>query len=445
MISPLVRGFRGGDGRTAASPLELSGPVPGVDLKAVGLLLAPPALTGEFYPLSLWRGVERLPMRPFTPAAHPGGLRAAFAESVRALTADAEVIGVALSGGLDSLAVLLHVCETAGSRSVVAFTGDHRDDRGGSCVPVVQKLLADLRLSDRVRLVVVDPERHRAEPPWSATGPRLDAAPEINAGLSALAADLGVEVLLSGVGSDELLGVPRYATVEIARYHGARAALRYLRDVGRAGPGAAGEAAAILARVAPANVSGRAYWATNWPEWTNPTASAVLEEPYRQHATDWGRAWVEGRTTNHAQRRRSWAQADAFDAFWPHEVIGSAGHVREASPFLTEGFLAAAFAVPLAARYRPDLQTAYWRCKSLVLSLMPNQVLPALPRQKSYYTAALAGEAAHLDASAPLRVVECGLINRARLAEETDTALLLAVSAVEQWLIGAERIGARLT
>ncbi|MEW1640408.1 asparagine synthase-related protein [Streptomyces sp. NPDC093801] len=384
-------------------------------------------------------------MRPFAPAAHPQGLRAAFGDSVRALTADAEVIGVALSGGLDSLAVLLHVCEIAGSRPVIAFTGDYQDDRGRSCVAMVRRLLADLRLGDRVRLVAVDPERHRAAPPWSPTGPRLDAAPETNAGLSALAADLGVGVLLSGVGSDELLGVPRYATAEIAHHHGARAALRYLRDVGRAGPGVAGEAAAILARAFPASVSGQAYWATNWPEWAKPTASEVLAEPYRQHATDWGRAWVERRIANHARRQRSWAQADAFDAFWPHEVIGAAGQVREASPFLTEGFLAAAFAVPLAARYRPDLPTAYWRCKSLVLSLMPDQVLSALPRQKSYFTAALAGEAAHLDASAPLLTVECGLIDRARLAKETDTAMLLAVSAVEQWLIGAEQIGAQLT
>ncbi|MET9607096.1 asparagine synthase-related protein [Streptomyces sp. NPDC006512] len=384
-------------------------------------------------------------MRPFAPAAHPGGLRAAFADSVRALTADAEVIGVALSGGLDSLAVLLHVCETAGGRPVIAFTGDHRDDKGQSCVPMVRKLLADLRLTERVRFIAVDPERHRAEPQWSPTGPRLDAAPEINAGLAALAADLGVGVLLSGVGSDELLAVPRYATAEIARRYGMRAALRYLRDVGHAGPGAAGEAAALLARVAPASISGRAYWATNWPEWTNPTASDVLAAPYRQYASDWGRAWVEGRIRDHARREHSWAQADAFDAFWPHEVIGSAGQVREASPFLTEEFLTAAFAIPLAARYRPDLPTAYWRCKSLVLSLMPAHVQPALPRQKSYFTAALAGEAAQLDAGAPLLAAECGLIDRARLAQETDTALLLAVSAVEQWLIGAERIGAQLS
>lgn len=444
MSSPLVRGFRGGDGRTAASPLDVSGPVPGVDLHAVGLLLAPPALTGEFYPLSLWRGVERLPMRPVVPVPHPGGLRAAFAESVRALTAEADTIGVALSGGLDSLATLLHVCEAAEGRRVIAFTGDHNDDQGRSCVPVVKRLLSDLDLSGRVELVVIDPARHRAEPRWSPMGPRLDSLPEVNAALSETAARLGVGVLLSGVGSDELLGVPRYATAEIARRHGARAAWRYLRDVGISGPGTVGEAAAALARLAPAGASARAYWALNWPEWTGPTASPALAEPYRQHATAWGRAWAEERITSHAAVGRSWAEADAHDAFWPHEVIGPAGPVPEASPFLTEGFLSAAFAVPLADRYRSEAPTAYWRCKWLVLSLMPRHALAALPRRKSYFTAALAGEAAALDARAPLLAVECGLIDRAALDREKDTAFLLALSAVEQWLLGAAERGAAI-
>ncbi|GGT54734.1 hypothetical protein GCM10010271_68250 [Streptomyces kurssanovii] len=54
MISPLVRAFGDGSGRVAVDPLSLLGPAPGVDLDAVALLLAPPALTGEFYPVSLW-------------------------------------------------------------------------------------------------------------------------------------------------------------------------------------------------------------------------------------------------------------------------------------------------------------------------------------------------------------------------------------------------------
>ncbi|GGT54741.1 hypothetical protein GCM10010271_68260 [Streptomyces kurssanovii] len=155
-------------------------------------------------------------MPAIVPAAHPEGLRAAFTESVRWLTKDCDTIGVAVSGGLDSLMTLVHVYEVADGRRVIAFTADMRDDRGGSCVPVVSGLLADLGLAD-VDLEVIDPGRHAAEPRWSALGPRLDARPDLNAAMNERAAERGAGVLLSGCGSDELLGVPRYATVPIAR------------------------------------------------------------------------------------------------------------------------------------------------------------------------------------------------------------------------------------
>jgi asparagine synthase (glutamine-hydrolysing) len=52
---------------------------------------------------------------------------------------------------------------------------------------------------------VIDPARHHAEPVCSAVGPRLDARPDLNAAMAQRAQDRGVDVLLSGDGSDELL------------------------------------------------------------------------------------------------------------------------------------------------------------------------------------------------------------------------------------------------
>ncbi|MET7718475.1 asparagine synthase-related protein [Streptomyces sp. NPDC005407] len=441
MISSLVRAFGDGAGRSAVDPLVLLGPAPGVDLDAVALLLAPPALTGEFYPLSMWHGVDRLPMRPVVPVPHPGGLRAAFTESVREVAEHAETIGVSVSGGLDSLMTLVHAHAVADGRRVIAFTADMTDDEGRSCVPVVARLLRDLGLSD-IELEVIDPEHHWAEPRWSPYGPRLDARPDLNAAMAQRAATRQVDVLLSGDGSDELLGVPRYATTAIAHRHGLRAARRYAADVARSGPGLLGETLAAFARYAPARMRAAGYWAANWPEWTSITAPALLAEPYRSHATAWGRTWVAERIADHAQRGRTWADADMHDAFYPHETIPAAGPVPEASPFLTDRFVAAAFAVPLADRYRADLPTGYWRCKSLVLSLLPPGMLRHLPRHKQYFSAALGEQARTLDPSAPLLSVECGLIDRAALRGETDPAALLALSAVEQWLLGAIERGA---
>jgi hypothetical protein len=124
------------------------------------------------------------------------------------------VIGVLVSGGLDSLAVLVNVLTVAAGRRVVAFTTDLTDDAGQSAAPVVRRLLTDLELA--AELVILDPARDRAEPVWSAVGPRLDALPEVNAGAARRAVELGVDVLLSGDGADELLGVPPHELIPAA-------------------------------------------------------------------------------------------------------------------------------------------------------------------------------------------------------------------------------------
>jgi len=80
------------------------------------------------------------------PQARPGSLPVAFTAAVAELTAAAETIGVLVSGGLDSLAVLVHALRVADGRRVVALTTDLVDDAGGSTVAVVARLLTCLRL-----------------------------------------------------------------------------------------------------------------------------------------------------------------------------------------------------------------------------------------------------------------------------------------------------------
>lgn len=61
--------------------MELAGPTPTVDLTALGLLLAPPALLGEFIPRALWLNVDRI--EPALPRAQPGSLPRAFRQPLR--------------------------------------------------------------------------------------------------------------------------------------------------------------------------------------------------------------------------------------------------------------------------------------------------------------------------------------------------------------------------
>ncbi|MFI9724671.1 asparagine synthase-related protein [Streptomyces sp. NPDC052396] len=443
MIDRLSR-FRDGAGRIADNPLMLAGPVPGVvDLRKVGLMLAPPVTTGEFVPVSFWHGIELEPPEPITPRAHPDGLRAAFTEAVRDMTAGTDTIGVMVSGGLDSLAVLVHACDIAEGRRVIAFVIEMTDDLGGSSAAEVHRLIRAFDLD--IELVVLDPHHDRAEPVWSPAGPHLHGLPEVNAAAAERAADLGVDLILSGDGSDELLGVPRYATAAIARRHGIPAAVRYAHDAASSGPGLFGEAAAVLSRLLPARTTASLYWAVNWPDdWCDPVAPAVLAEPYRTEATAWAKQWVSDHVVAHATTRRTWSVADAYDALFPHTALLPAGNIEEGSPFLHPSFLAAALALPLGDRYQAALPTRYWRCKAQVINLFPQNKVKALPRQKQYFSTALTDQAATLDTAKPLVAVEVGLIDPDQLRHETNTSVLLFVAAIERWLAGALRHGAQI-
>jgi asparagine synthase (glutamine-hydrolysing) len=431
MLSQLYPQYRGPDGQLFADPLAAAGPQPHVNLAEVARLFSGVGLTGEFLPGSLWQGVALVWPAP---VARPAGvpLVEVFSGVVQDLCAEAETIGISLSGGLDSLAVLVHVAHLRPARRTIAFVADLEDDGSERAALAVAKLLADLGLD--IELVVVDPAAATAVPAWSPCGPRFDALPRVNATVAELAAERGVEVLLSGNGADELLAAPSYATAETARCWGLRGARRYVADLARTRQGRWGELAAVLARVLPAGLSARAYWAANWPDLCRPTTSPCLAEPYRPAALAWAEEWVQARLAEHADARRSWTAADILDTFWPRGLIPAAGTVPEASPFLHPDFVAAAFALPAAERYDPHAASAYHRIKAQVIGLYPPELRPALPNAKRYYTRALA-EVASTNRTVPIATA-AGLLDPDAVVANRDTMTGLTVAAVESWLAG---------
>lgn len=420
----------------------VAGADPVVDLFALALLFAPPVLAGEFMPRCPWQGVHRVPTVAPQPASGVTRktLRTGFRSAVRAAIGDFSVIGVKVSGGLDSLAVLVHVVAVAEGRPVVALCTDLTDDTGVSSRQVVCDLLKALRLD--VELLVIDPTEHSAQPRWFAAGPRLDALPSVNAAAAELAARRGAEVLLSGDGADELFAVPRFAASKLARRCGVRAAARYVVDTAGSSPGWLGELAAPAARLLPPQGRARAYWAMNWPELCEPAAPNVLAERWRHEVTCWARSWVDQQIGGHAAACRDWSAADAHDAFWPHDALPSAGCLPEMSPYLHPDFLPIALGFPLTDRYDAALPTPYWRAKAAVVSLLPGTCQAVLPRRKQYFTAALADAV-----RSPIRAdqsVAAGLLDPRALRVEHDVGTKMTVRAVEVWLDGALEAGARV-
>jgi asparagine synthase (glutamine-hydrolysing) len=332
----------------------------------------------------------------------------------------------------------MHVAALRPARRVTAYSTDLIDDDGVSAVTIVRRLLCDLALD--VDVHVVDPASCTAEPAWWPWGPRADALPAVNARVADLAADAGVDVLLSGDGADELLAVPRFAAASLARAVGPRAACRYLADSRRSGPGVPGETLALVSSLMGPRRRARWYWATNWPQLCRPEASEVVCRPLRQEVLEWARLCIDTSVAEHATQRRTWADADRFDSFWPHSYIPPAGDVPEASPFLHEDVVAAALAGPVTARYDAALPTAYQRCKSAVVSLIPEHARTALPGRKQYFSCALAKAF-----EGPIAVPACaeaGLLDQDRLMVETDTSVRMMAAAVESWLASAVSAGA---
>jgi asparagine synthase (glutamine-hydrolysing) len=257
----------------------------------------------------------------------------------------------------------------------------------------------------------------------------------VNARVNAAAADAGCGVLLSGNGADELLAAGSFAFAEVTGRWGARGACRYLADLAGTEAGWPGEVAAVAARALPARWSAAAYWAANWPRLCRPSVSPVLAAGHHDQARAWAAGWVREQVAGHAQAGRSWAQADWVDTFWPRGFCPAAGGVPEGSPFLHPDLVAAALAVPVAARYDPRPAHAYHRIKPLVVGLFPAQMRAGLPTAKRYYAAALA-RAVTGPLAAPV-AVQAGLLDAAEVAACTDTATRLTVTAVETWLAGA--------
>jgi asparagine synthase (glutamine-hydrolysing) len=95
-------------GRLEDDPRAAAGPAPHVDVSGLARLLTTPVLFGEFAPSSYWRDVD-IVWSPPHPRSDDRPFDVVFGDCVARLCGDAEVVAVALSGGVDSLAVLWHV------------------------------------------------------------------------------------------------------------------------------------------------------------------------------------------------------------------------------------------------------------------------------------------------------------------------------------------------
>lgn len=333
------------NGQRGHDPLALVGDQPTFSLSKLALYLSTPAVIGEFMPDCPWQGVSRVRSSVVWPSVAQScteDIVAQFQQSIRACVGDASTIAVALSGGLDSTAVLYHASKVCQDRRLIAITSDLQDDNGVSCASVAQHLVESLSVPCELRILKSTPEAYRQFPEaqWNAHGPRNDAMPRLNRAMADVAESWGAEVLLTGSGADELLGAVRYLLPSLLCSRRWRDATSYLCDIFRGGGvrRVETELLAIVASRLPAHFASQLYWATSWPELCIIQAPSLLSEQFHVKVEEWSRAWVRDILVLHTQKHRSWAIADAWDALFPLDLLPQAGLIAERDPFLHPAF-----------------------------------------------------------------------------------------------------------
>jgi hypothetical protein len=417
-------------------------------LPKLALELANPALELDAVPGCPWLGVERC--RPVVEwpavAADRAELPDRFRRSVAACLGDSEVVAVALSGGLDSLAVLYHcagLCRREGRR-LVALVDEMLDDQGVPASALAASLIEAFAIDCELHVVGTDPRR-LPPPHWSPAGPRREALPRAFAALIEQAAALGARVVLTGCGADELLQATPFLTAAQLRAGRWQAAWRYAADEALYG-GAVLGLAQLLAMAAPrlpTRTSFALYLAAHYPDVRTPFPGDVLADRYRAHALGYYRAWLERWRERFVAQGRDWVLAAAWDCVFGCDMLESLGPVPHRSPFLEPDFASFALAIPLHERYTPEHRLPYHRYKHLVLSLYPRRLWPLLPEHKHLYRKAIPEYAVRLLQGRRLWCRELGLVrDLPDQALVANPSIACKLAALEEWIDGALERGA---
>lgn len=420
-----------------------------VSAHSIALWMSWPSVLGEFCPVSLAdSAVDCSPAAPW-PEGDPRviDVREPFREAVRSGMAAHETVAVSVSGGLDSLAVLVEAARIAAAdgRRVLAAVTDLTDDSGRSSVPVARRLIDAAGLHDIALHVCAADERPTGQPIWRPQGPDFDALPLINRRLAERVAEAGATVVLGGNGADEVLGAVRYLLGGFVRAGQWPAARSYWSDsVGTHREAYTAEAVAAFSPLLPRRGRAFLYTALEWPELcTQPEAPAILAGHLRDRVSAWSRAWIKDLVRFHTTHHRSWAQAAAWDAVYPLTVLEGAGPIPLSHPFLAPEFLEAVRRLPIARRYDPMLPHAYWRQKAQVIALLPASIRGALPTAKATFRSALAQRYA-AEKTVGATLIGAGILCERRWRTEQDPLLVSRVNALERWTQQAVALGYRI-
>ncbi|MFI6522297.1 asparagine synthase-related protein [Spirillospora sp. NPDC050679] len=439
-------------GRVSADPLELIEGTPRFSLRRLAVNFDNPFLEAEFPPACPWEGISRVETTVEAPP--PGSssladLRDAFRAATRACIDDAETVAVMYSGGLDSTSVLVaadEICRSTGRR-LVAVVWNMPDQFGVPTGQLAHRQLKAMDLRCELRILPFA-WADLPEPEWSPEGIRFDYYTRMHRAMIELVAAESAEVLLTGVGGDEVLASWQFMTPDLVRSRRWRDLFGYHRGFALDDPLAerVGELLAFASgRMSPARRFDL-YSAFAYMRQFTPLPRSIVAEEYRDAAREAAQEWQRRRFARFEADRQTWAQAALWDSVYPlaHMAHPAGSPVREVSPFLEPSFIRFALGLPVVERFRYRDAPPYHWYKTLHFRLLPEEYRGVAPKYKQDYYPIFRDYELGTCPEDRLLSVELGLLDRVdkRDMDQIHPRLLAVQRNVEEWIRGALAAGA---
>lgn len=439
-------------GVTATDPLALVEGRPRFSLATLARNLDNPFLSAEFPPDCPWEGVSRsdTPVAPPPPASSSvDDVRDAFRAAIRACIGDARVVAVMYSGGLDSTSVLAQageVCKADGRR-LLALVWNLDDQFGMPTGQLAHRQLRAMDIPCELRVLPVS-WRDLPEPEWSPLGIRLDYYTRLHRLMVDRAAEAGAEVLLTGVGGDEVLAAWQFLTPDLLAARRWRELRGYQVGMLRGGSPTEvlGEATALAVRRLSPQRSFDLYSGFAYGEFLQPLPAPVLTPPYQEIVHRAAVDWRQERMELFVSASQSWAEASLWDSIYP---LAYAAHpvgvpIYEASPFLEPEFISFALGLPLVDRFHHSDAPPYHWYKPLHFRLLPPEYPAVAPRYKQSYSHIFREYQLDVLPDGELESVRLGLVEPRdkRDLDRVHSRLPAALRNVEVWIRGALAHGA---
>lgn len=444
--------FVADDGRRGAHPLELADDHRSFSLLRLAKNLANPFLDAEFPPDCPWVGVRRFDVEPVL--SRPGStpveqLPALFGDAVERCVGDAGTVAVMFSGGLDSASVLVHadqLCRRSGRR-LIAFVWNLTDQFGVPTGQLAHRQIAALQIE--CDLVVMDTDwRELPDPKWSPHGPRLDYYTRLHHAMTERLIADGADVLLTGIGGDEVLGAWQFMTPDLVTARAWRKARAYLKGfaIGDDGVTVLAELLALGRRLTPVDTYFDLYCGFGFTHRLRPLPQPILQPDYDDAVRELAAGWLRERRAEFRHRDQTWADASLYDSIYPlaHAAHPAGSPLRELSPFLDQEFIRLATGLPLTSRFHAEGPAYHWY-KNLHRRLLPVAYFDVAPTYKQSYSHIFREYQLDTMPAGDLACVDLGLVvpHDLRDLETLHPRLPAAVRNVELWLRGALDSGGR--